>query len=40
MPEAVTVPSLIMMTLIVFEESLVRETHVHTHTYKHIQGYR
>ena len=32
MSEEVTVPSLIMMTSPVFEESLARDTHTHTHT--------
>ena len=30
--EAVTVPSLMMITLVVSEESLARDTHTHTHT--------
>ena len=35
--EAVTVPSLMMMTSIVFEESLARDihTHIHAHTHMH-----
>ena len=32
MSETVTVPSLMMMTLIVSEESLARDTDTHTHT--------
>ena len=35
MTEAVTVPSLMMMTSTVSEESLVRDTHTYTHTYTH-----
>ena len=39
MSEAVTVPSLMMMTAIVSEESLARDTHTrtlaHTHTHTH-----
>ena len=31
--EAVTVPSLMMLTSIVSEESLARGTHTHTHTH-------
>ena len=32
MSEAVTLPNLMMMTLIVSEESLARDRHTHTHT--------
>ena len=41
MSKAVTVPSLLMMTSIVSEESLVRDTHTHarTHTYSFINIY-
>ena len=41
MPQAVSMPSLMMMTLIVSEESLARDrythsnTHAHTHTHTH-----
>ena len=41
MPEAITVPSVMMMTSIVSEESLARDTHTygharrHTHTHTH-----
>ena len=35
MSEAVTVPSLMMMTLIVSEESFARDTHTYTHTHTH-----
>ena len=33
--EAVTVPSLMIMTLTVSEESLARDTHTHRRTYTH-----
>ena len=35
MSEAVTVPSLMMMTPIASDESLAMDTHTHTHTYTH-----
>ena len=35
MSEAVTVPSLMVMTSIVSEESLARDTHAHTHPHTH-----
>ena len=34
MSEAVAVPNLMMMTLIVSEESLARDRHTHTHTHR------
>ena len=43
MSESVTVPSLMMMTSIVSEESLARDTHTHTrtrtHTHVHIHAH-
>ena len=33
MSEAVTMPNVMMMTLIVSEESLARDIHTHTHTH-------
>ena len=38
MPEAVTVPSLTMMTSTVSKESLTRDTQIHTDTYAHDFG--
>ena len=35
MSEAVTVPSLMMTTSIISEDSLARDTHTHTHTRTH-----
>ena len=39
MPEALTVPSVMMMTSIVSEESLARGTHTHRHTHTHRQTF-
>ena len=35
MSEVVTVPSLMMITSIVFKESLARDMHTHTHIHTH-----
>ena len=40
MSEKVTVPSLMMMTLIVSEESLARDTHTHARTHARMQHAR